>query len=285
MKDRNKSAIGIFDSGMGGLTVLHSIMEALPYENLVYLGDTARVPYGTKSARTVTQYSLEIASFLVDVNIKALVVACNTASAVALPFLREKHSLPVIGMIEAAAKKAVQTTKNGHIGVIGTEGTVRSGAYEKAINALGGDFSTVSNPCPLFVPLAEEGWVDNEIALLTAEKYLSKFKKNQVDTLILGCTHFPLFKETIKKVMEDKVTLIDSGEEAAIELKTLLQKSGDNVTNGEPQRRYYVTDAPERFRKLGARFLSEKIGEVLHVEQELVLTSTSAFSKDQKVFL
>ena len=277
MTDTNKSTIGVFDSGMGGLTVLHSIMETLPHENLVYLGDTARVPYGTKSARTVTQYSLEIASFLVEANIKALVVACNTASAVALPALREKYSLPVIGMIEPAAKKAVRATKNGHIGVIGTEGTVRSGAYEKAINELGSDFNIISNPCPLFVPLAEEGWVDNDIALLTAEKYLAEFKKSHVDTLILGCTHFPLFKETIKKVMEDKVTLIDSGEEAAIELKDLLQKSGDNVTDGKPQRRYYVTDAPERFRKLGARFLSEKIGEVLHVEQELVHSSATAF--------
>ena len=265
MKDSKDNPIGIFDSGIGGLTVLHSITQALPAESTVYVGDTARVPYGTKSASTVTQYALEIGSFLVDSDVRALVVACNTASAVALPALREKFSLPVIGMIEPAARKAAELTKNGKIGVIGTEGTVRSGAYERAINKIDESFVVTSKSCPLFVPLAEEGWVDNDMALLTAEKYLSDLSSCHIDSLILGCTHYPLFKETLQKVVGDDVVLIDSGEEAALELKGLLGKMGASDKSDQPSRQYYVTDTPERFLRLGERFLSEKIGEVLHV--------------------
>lgn len=257
--------IGIFDSGIGGLTVLHSIINSLPREDTIYLGDTARVPYGTKSADIVIQYSLEIGNFLFKMNIKALVVACNTASAVALPKLKERLSVPVIGMIEPAAEKAAKITKSGAVGIIGTEGTVRSGAYEKSIKKTDKDITVVSKSCPLFVPLAEEGWVDNEVALLTAEAYLREFIKSKVDTLILGCTHYPLFKETIKKVVGPDIALVDSGEEAAKELKKLLEEKRACKSEGPSNRQFYVTDTPERFLRLGKRFLSEEIGGVDHV--------------------
>ena len=259
-------AIGIFDSGIGGLTVLHSINNALPFESTVYLGDTARVPYGTKSVHAVTQYALEIGSFLMKSDIKALVVACNTASAVALTVLRERFSLPVIGMIEPAAKKAVAITKTGRIGVIGTEGTIRSGAYNRAIKVHESDCEVISKSCPLFVPLAEEGWVDNYIAFLTAKRYLATLKKSDIDTLILGCTHYPLFKSTLKKLLGESVTLVDSGEEAALELKEIFDNQEKAQKRDQPSRTYYVTDTPERFLKLGKRFLGEKIGKVLHVD-------------------
>ena len=261
-----KKAIGIFDSGIGGLTVLHSIIKAMPAEDTIYLGDTARVPYGTKSPGIVTQYSLEIGSFLTNLDLKALVVACNTASAVAIPSLKERFSIPVIDMIGPAARKAASVTKNGHIGVIGTEGTVKSGAYEKALRSLRNDMNIVNSACPLFVPLAEEGWTDNEIARMTAEIYLDRFKDETVDTLILGCTHYPLFKKTISNIMGNRVTLVDSGEEAAEELKSLFKANGEDETDSKAKRTYYVTDTPDRFLRLGEKFLGEEIGKVNHID-------------------
>lgn len=255
-------AIGVFDSGVGGLTVLKEIINLFPNEDTVYLGDTARVPYGTKSAETVTRYSLEITDFLINKGIKLLVVACNTASAVALPALRENHSLPIIGVIEPGARKAVATTKTGKVGVIGTEGTIKSGAYERAIKAISPEIIVTSKPCPLFVPLAEEGWTDNEVALSAAEIYLREFKG--VDTLVLGCTHYPLLKGVISEVMGDKVKLIDSGEETALEVQRALQDQGALKTGGVGTRTFYVTDIPERFVKVGLRFLG---GELNHVER------------------
>lgn len=263
---REKKSIGIFDSGIGGLTVLHSIMNALPYEDTIYVGDTARVPYGTKSARAVTQYSLEIGHFLINMQVKALVVACNTASAVALPRLMETFPIPVIDMIGPAARKAARISASGNIGIIGTEGTIRSGAYEKSLKEMRERLSLVSASCPLFVPLAEEGWVDNDIALMTATRYLQSFRDSGIDTLILGCTHYPLFKDTIRKVLGHEIALVDSGEEAAVELKTLLEKMGEKEEDGTAERKYFVTDTPERFLNLGARFLSNKIDRVSHVD-------------------
>jgi len=260
------NAIGIFDSGIGGLTVLHSIRDHLPNEDTIYLGDTARVPYGTKSARIVTQYAMEIGTFLAKMNVKALVVACNTASAVALPSLRGAFDLPVIGMIYSAARKAASVSRNGRIGVIGTEGTIRSGAYERAVKEINPDLIVEGRACPLLVPLAEEGWVDNDVAMLTAEKYVGGMVDAGIDTLILGCTHYPLFKETIRKVAGSDITLVDSGEEAAKELRDLLADGGILKTEGEPRRTYYVTDTPERFVRLGGRFLGNNIGEVGHVD-------------------
>lgn len=257
-------AIGVFDSGIGGLTVLKEIIKLFPHEDTIYLGDTARVPYGTKSAETVTRYSLEITDFLIGKGIKLLVVACNTASAVALPALRDKHTLPIIGVIEPGARKAVATTKTGKIGVIGTEGTIKSGAYEKAIKALAPYTEVVSKPCPLFVPLAEEGWTDNDVALAAAGRYLNDMK--DVDTLVLGCTHYPLLKGVISEVMGDNVKLIDSGEETALEVRRVLIEEGLLKSEEVGNRTFYVTDTPERFVKVGLRFLGDGLEHAQRVE-------------------
>lgn len=258
-------AIGVFDSGIGGLTVLKEIIRLFPHEDTIYLGDTARVPYGTKSAETVTRYSLEIADFLVNKGIKLLVVACNTASAVALTALREKYGLPIIGVIEPGARKAVTATKTGKVGVIGTEGTIKSGAYEKAIKAISPEINVISKPCPLFVPLAEEGWTDNDVALAAAGIYLNDMKS--VDTLVLGCTHYPLLKGVISRVMGDSVKLIDSGEETALEVQRVLTEEG-LLRRLFPigSRTFYVTDTPERFVKVGLGFLGEGLGHAQRVE-------------------
>jgi len=264
--DVNKSAIGIFDSGVGGLTVLHSLLSRLPHENTVYVGDTARVPYGTKSARTVTQYALEIGDFLSHIPVKALVVACNTASAFALGALKDRFDLPIIGMIDPAARKAVAASKNGRIGVIGTVGTVKSGAYDRAIKQISPDVEVLSHACPLFVPLAEEGWLSNDIARLSAQKYLEPMKKHGVDTLILGCTHYPLLKEVIAEVLGGGVTLVDSGYEAALELDCLLKEKGLRRKEGVACHRFYVTDTPDRFVEIGEGFLGDRLSDVSHVD-------------------
>jgi len=257
-------AIGVFDSGIGGLTVLKEIIRLFPHEDTIYLGDTARVPYGTKSAETVTRYSLEITDFLVTKGIKLLVVACNTASAVALPALRGKHSLPIIGVIEPGARKAVATTQTKKVGVIGTEGTIKSGAYEKAIKALAPEIEVISKPCPLFVPLAEEGWTDNDVAHAAASRYLEDMKG--VDTLVLGCTHYPLLKGAIASVMGRNVRLIDSGEETALEVRRVLSKEGLLREEGTGKRTFYVTDTPERFVSVGLRFLGGGLDHAERVE-------------------
>ena len=265
-----KKAIGIFDSGIGGLTVLHSIIKTLPGEDTIYVGDTARVPYGTKSTTAVTNYSIEIGKFLEKMNIKALVVACNTASAVALPRLQETFNLPVIDMIDPAANSAIKSTKNGHIGIIGTEGTVRSLAYENKLKSFKDDIEVTSVACPLFVPLAEEGWVDNDVTLAAARRYLEPLKKSRIDTLILGCTHYPLLKDIIREIMGDEITLVASGEAAALRLKELLENTYKKTKRNEQKttstRQYFVTDTPDRFLRLGKRFLGDEIKDVKHID-------------------
>ena len=263
-------AIGVFDSGIGGLTVLKEIIKLLPHEDTIYLGDTARVPYGTKSAETVTRYSLEITDFLITKGIKLLVVACNTASAVALPALKERYGLPIIGVIEPGARKAVATTRTKKVGVIGTEGTIKSAAHEKAIKAIAPEIEVISKPCPLFVPLAEEGWTDNEVANAAADIYLKDIKG--VDTLVLGCTHYPILKAAIASVMGKDVRLIDSGEETALEVKRVLSEKGQlrGQRGLSPthigKRTFYVTDTPERFAKVGLRFLGGGLEHAQRVE-------------------
>ena len=264
--NENNSAIGVFDSGVGGLTVLHSIVKRLPHENTVYVGDTARVPYGTKSPRTVTQYAIEIGDFLSHIPVKALVVACNTASAFALDALKDRFDLPIIGMIDPAARKAVAASKNGRIGVVGTAGTVKSGAYDRAIKYISPDVEVVGHACPLFVPLAEEGWLSNDIARMSAQKYLEPMKKHGVDTVILGCTHYPLLKAVIAEVLGDGVTLVDSGDEAALELDGLLDEKGLHRKGGEASHSFYVTDTPDRFVEIGERFLGDRVSDVSHVD-------------------
>ena len=189
-----QKAIGIFDSGIGGLTVLGAIVAKLPEENIIYLGDTARVPYGIRSPETVTRYSFENTDFLLAQEIKMLVIACNTASAISLEAVKEEFPLPVIGVLDPGARAAAAATKTRKVGVIGTEATIGSGAYEKAIMQIAPDIKVHSMPCPLFVPLAEEGWTDNDVAHLVAEKYLAPLRGRGIDTLVLGCTHYPLLK-------------------------------------------------------------------------------------------
>lgn len=259
-----KKPIGIFDSGIGGLTVLKEILNVMPGEDAIYLGDTARVPYGTKSVETVTRYSFENAKFLLKFNIKLLVVACNTASAYCLLQLQQKLPIPVVGVIGPGARKAVEVTKTKRVGVIGTEGTIRSGAYFDAIKTIDPSVVVFPQPCPLFVPLAEEGWTSNRIAYLTAQSYLQKMKKHCVDALILGCTHYPLLKDVISEVMGENVALIDSGQETAAEVAGCLMNKNimEIVSSGQSLRRFFVTDSPERFKRVGRKFMGTSLEDV-----------------------
>jgi glutamate racemase len=265
-------AIGIFDSGVGGLTVLKEVVRALPQEDTIYLGDTARVPYGTKSPETVIRYSHQITRYLLSRDIKLLVVACNTASAVALASLQQEFSIPIVGVIEPGARAAASATKSGKVGVIGTAATVASSAYTKAIKRINPDIEVVTRACPLFVPLAEEGWVDNEVARLTARLYLEGLKEHGVDTLVLGCTHYPILKDVIAEVMGPGVTLVDSAEETARTVARILSEQELLRPVGEKgNHHYYVTDIPAGFIRVGNRFLGGKLGDVYQVslEQEL----------------
>jgi len=265
-------AIGIFDSGVGGLTVLKEVVRALPQEDTIYLGDTARVPYGTKSPETVVRYSRQIARYLLQRDIKLLVVACNTASAVALAALQQEFSIPIVGVIEPGARAAADATRSGKVGVIGTAATVASSAYTKAIKRINPDIEVISRACPLFVPLAEEGWVDNEVARLTAKSYLGDLKQHGVDTLVLGCTHYPILKSVIAEVMGPGVTLVDSAEQTALTVARILSEQELLRPKGEQgNHHYYVTDIPAGFIRVGNRFLGGELGDVYQVslEQEL----------------
>lgn len=267
-------SIGIFDSGVGGLTVLREIMQTLPQEDTLYFGDTARVPYGTKSPETVTRYAVEIASFLVKRDIKLLVVACNTASAVALPTLKRHLAIPVVGVIEPGARRAVEVSVTGRIGVIGTAGTIRSSAYTRAIKRLRPNAEVLTRACPLFVPLAEEGWIDNEVARLTAQAYLKELQEAEIDTLVLGCTHYPLLKSMISDVIGTGVTLVDSAEETARTVATILaEKKLLRPPAERGNHNYYVSDIPAGFVRVGNRFLGGRLGDVFQVsldEEEVV---------------
>ena len=273
MTTNNKRPIGIFDSGIGGLTVLKEIIRVLPGEDTLYLGDTAHLPYGTKSGETVIKYSIQNTRFLLQFNVKLLVVACNTASAVSLSALRKEFSLPLVGVIEAGARAAAKVTKNGKVGIIGTETTVRSSAYTKAIKAIHAGIDTIGQACPLFVPLVEEGWIQDDITLSVVERYLAPLKKEGIDTLVLGCTHYPLLKKAIQQVMGSGVALIDSAEETALEVKAMLTHLGlmPPVKEGDlpavsAARRFFVTDVPLRFEEQGSRFLGEKISTVERID-------------------
>lgn len=263
----NSFPIGVFDSGIGGLTVVREIIKKLPNENLIYLGDTARVPYGTKSSQTVIRYSQSNSKFLISKGIKLLVVACNTASAVALPSLRWDFEIPIIGVIEPGARKAVRITKTGKVEVIGTPSTIKSNAYKKAVENIAPEVKVYSKACPLFVPLAEEGWIDGEIAELTANKYLEPLKESGIDVLILGCTHYPLLKSTIQKVIGDEVVLVDSAEETALEIERTLKEDGiSNESSSSYKREFYLTDVSETFIEIAGRFLGDSIERVEQVD-------------------
>ncbi len=262
----NNKAIGLFDSGIGGLTVLKAIEEALPKENLIYLGDTARVPYGNKSRETITRYSEENVNFLIQSGVKMVVVACNTASAWSLQYLQKNFSIPILGVLEPGARAAVAATRTKEVGVIGTEGTISSASYSKAIHAIDPSIRVWGIACPLFVPLVEEGWIDGSITESIIRKYLSSFLKTPIDTLILGCTHYPLLKDMIAHVLGDSVTLVDSAEETARVAKTVLETSQLQKTSLEPRTEtFFVTDFPDRFKQVGRSFLKRPLDGVLLV--------------------
>ena len=255
------AAIGIFDSGMGGLTVLSALLARLPNENFVYLGDTARLPYGTKSADTVTRYAVQAAGALVRRKVKLLVIACNTASGVALPALQQAFApLPVIDVIAPGAEAALAASPQGPIAVIATEATVKAQAYVRAIHARAPDVAVTQQACPLFVPLAEEGLIEGEIAELVAQRYLGPVLAQKPQALVLGCTHYPALKGTIAKVAGSGVTLVDSAQTTAADVERRLRETGLLRDGADPSVRHFLsTDAPERFERVGQIFLGRKI--------------------------
>ncbi|MGC4116372.1 MAG: glutamate racemase [Myxococcales bacterium] len=256
----NQKAIGVFDSGVGGLTVLKALMRRLPEESTVYLGDTARVPYGTKSPEVVTRYSLANARLLMRHEIKLLVVACNTASSQSLPALEKQLPIPVLGVIEPGAAAASAATRSGRVGVIGTPGTIGSGAYQAALARRRPDSKVLGRACPLFVPLAEEGWTEGEVVESVARKYLADFGPFAIDTLVLGCTHYPMLKQAIQNVVGPGVALVDSAETTAAAVQEMLAQRGLFAPQGsKPRRSYLVTDLPERFAEIGTRFLEQPV--------------------------
>jgi glutamate racemase len=257
----NRAPVGIFDSGIGGLTVARAIYERLPQESTIYFGDTARVPYGPKSPETVTRYSLEILRWLLDQGVKAVVVACNTSTAHALRALQEATPVPVLGVIKPGARAAIAAGSGGPVGVIGTAGTIASDAYKRAIQALAPGLPVVQRACPLFVPLVEEGWFDHPATELVAADYLRELREACVRSLVLGCTHYPLLKPLLQRVMGPEVRLIDSGQATAAALETILvEKSLKAPETSDVYHRFVVSDDEARFRQVGARFIGERLG-------------------------
>ena len=261
--------IGIFDSGIGGLTVLKEISEQLPYEDIIYFGDTARIPYGTKSRETVIKYAFQCAKFLLSKNVKAIVIACNTASALAYEEAQKAFNVPIVGVIEPGAKATVTATKNNKIGVIGTTATINSEAYQSAIRELNKSAEVIGVACPLFVQIVEDGWEDTDVALITAEKYLMELKEHNIDTLVLGCTHYPILRYTLSKVMGDKVSLVNPAFETAKEIKRVL-KEKDLLSDKKekPVYKYYVSDDPEKFRRIGGNIMNKNIESIEKVDIE-----------------
>jgi glutamate racemase len=262
--------IGVFDSGLGGLTAVKEIMRILPEENIIYFGDTGRVPYGTRGEETIVKYVRGDIRFLESFDVKLIVVACGTASSVGIPAVEKETKTPIIGVVDSAARAAVRETKSGRIGVIGTTGTIRSGAYEREIKRHLSDAVIFSKDCPLFVPLVENGHFDTQVARLVAEEYLDEIRQKDVDTLILGCTHYPLLKQVIGEVMGKEVTLIDPGAETALSLKE--QMNLGNIPKGTREReqyKYYVSDSVENFTNLAQIFMEGNVnGQVEKIDIE-----------------
>ncbi len=270
MRSVDRRPLGVFDSGVGGLTVLRSLRARLPDESVIYLGDTARVPYGTKSAGVVTRYAQLNAAFLTSLDVKLLVVACNTASAVALPALRSSLSVPVVGVIEPGARVAAAQTRTGVVGVLGTPGTIRSGAYQRALAAERSGLTVHAKACPLFVPLAEEGWLSGDVPRLVARSYLTGLLGQGMDTVVLGCTHYPLLRGVLQQVLGDDVTQVDSGDATAEAVAEVLAAGRAGAAgHGERTERFYVTDVPERFVEVSARFLGSPVSAAEQVDLSL----------------
>ena len=264
--------IGIFDSGVGGLTVARELFKLLPHEDVVYFGDVGRYPYGGRSKEIITQFTRQDIAFLLEHDVKFIICACNSASSVALEELHDDYNLSIVGVIEPGARTAVQRTSNGRVGVIGTHATIGSNAYAGCIHRIDPKIKVFSLACPLFVPLAEEGYIDKEATYLIARDYLQTMHDVEIDTLVLGCTHYPLLKNVIAEVMGDKVTLIDSGEETArMALESLsdaglLRATGPDSGMPKGVRKYFVSDVPEKFSKVATRFLGELLDKVTRVD-------------------
>lgn len=261
--------IGVFDSGIGGLTVLKEIVEQLPGEDIIYFGDTARIPYGTRSKETVIKYFLQSVRFLLTKEIKAIVIACNTATALAMEEAKKVFDIPMIGVIEPGANAAASVTKNSTIGVIGTEGTINSGTYQRMIRRMLPSAEIIGISCPLFVPIVEEGWESTDVAFITAQKYLLELKEHNIDSLILGCTHYPALRYTLNKVLGDKVRLINPAYETAKAARIMLkeQKLLSNKIDGGSCN-FYVSDDPGKFKRVGGNILRKEIFPVQKVNIE-----------------
>ncbi len=263
MNSQNESPIGVFDSGIGGLTVVRALRQRLPQENIYYFGDTARVPYGVKSDETIRHYAAQIADFLIEKRVKLLVVACNTMAAVASEVLRARSRVPMLDVIGAGARVAAENSSRRKVGVIGTLTTVASGAYPRAIRDLDPAVQVETQACPLLVPLVEEGWLDHPVTRLTAEEYLAPLLLGGIDTLVLGCTHYPLLRDLLQDIAGEDVQLVDSAEAVAEGAHALL--AGLKLLNPgtqAPAHRYFVTDVPQRFQAVGERFLGGSLGEI-----------------------
>ena len=257
-----KQAIGIFDSGVGGLTVFKAIRQAFPHQDLIYFGDTARVPYGPKSPNTIIEYSVQNARFLLQQGIKTLIVACNTSSSVAIPYLKKLSKIPIIGVIDPGSEIAIRSSESKRIGVIGTEGTIRSMAYSKAIKRLEPSAKVFSLACPLFVPIVEEGWQDHPIALKIVQEYLKPMKDNDIDTLVLGCTHYPLLSHVIRKYMGDKVKLVDSADAISEHLTELMPVENDDEPGKDC---FFVSDNEDKFASIASRILGADLSALKRV--------------------
>ncbi len=262
--------LGVFDSGLGGLTVVRELRRALPSEQIVYLGDTARVPYGTKGATTVIKYALSCAQHLAARGVKAIVVACNTVSAVAPDRLRVELDIPVLGVVEPGARAAVEATRTGRIGFLATAGTIASGAYPRAIASLSTRAEVIGQAAPLLVPLAEEGWTDGEVPRLVVRRYLEPLARARVDVVLLGCTHYPLLREILEAEVRDRVgddvAVVDSARATAVEVRSFLESRGLTRARGVGAAQLLVTDVPSAFREVAARFLGSEIGDVEQVD-------------------
>jgi len=258
-------SIGVFDSGVGGLTVVKELIRQLPRENIIYFGDTARVPYGIKSKETVIRFSIENILFLLKHQVKFICVACNTVSSFALPEIKNHFRVPIVGVITPGAREAVYATRNRRVGVIGTKGTIKSRAYEDEIKQLDSKVKVTAVACPLFVPFVEEGWLTGDVVLTVVKQYLKPLKEAGVDTVILGCTHYPLLKNLISEVMGKGVTLIDSAKQVAVEVNKILSSEGLLNEKGKGKHEFFVSDNPEWFSNLAERFLGEPVKNVKKV--------------------
>jgi glutamate racemase len=255
--------IGVFDSGVGGLTVVRALMERLPFENIIYFGDTARVPYGVKSVETIAYFARQIAEFLLQKNVKLLIIACNTMAAVAHQVVDDLSSVPVLDVIDAGARSAVAVTNAKYVGVIGTPATINSNAYARAIHHYDPSIRIFSQACPLFVPLVEEGWLDHTVTRLTAQEYLKPVLCHSIDTLVLGCTHYPLLKPLLQEVVTTRIQLVDSAEAMAEQTAAMLtQMNLWNQQRTPPDYQFFVTDVPLRFQGIGERFLGRTLSNV-----------------------